>query len=121
GQLLEKILPALSDGPLWRLVHEDLGDHWEPVWFADFAAHAGRHGLAFVGEADLSGMRAELLPADVEPEVWRFARGDRVAFEQYSDLMIPRFFRQSVLCREGREISLEPLPEHARRMHWAAR
>ena len=47
-------------------------------------------GRCFVGEADLSGLRAELLPDDVEPEVWRFARGDRIAFEQYSDLMIPR-------------------------------
>jgi SAM-dependent methyltransferase len=121
GQLLARILPALSQGPVWRLVHDDLSEHWKPMWFADFAEHAGRHGLDFVGEADLSGLRAELLPDEVEPEVWRFARGDRIAFEQYSDLMIPRFFRQSVLCHAGPQIAVEPQPEHAARMHWAAR
>jgi SAM-dependent methyltransferase len=121
GQLIERIIPALADGPLYRLVHDDLGEFWDPVWFADFAAHAGEHGLAFVGEADLSGMRSELLPDEVEPEVWRFAQGDRVAFEQYSDLMIPRVFRQSVLCRAGAEIALEPPPGNAARLHWSAR
>ncbi|WP_051325140.1 class I SAM-dependent methyltransferase [Candidatus Solirubrobacter pratensis] len=121
GQLIERIIPALADGPLYRLVHDDLGEFWDPVWFADFAAHAGEHGLAFVGEADLSGMRSELLPDEVGPEVWRFAQGDRVAFEQYSDLMIPRVFRQSVLCRAGAEIALEPAPGNAARLHWSAR
>jgi SAM-dependent methyltransferase len=121
GQLIERVVPALADGPLYRLVHDDLGEFWDPVWFADFAAHAGEHGLAFVGEADLSGMRSELLPDEVEPEVWRFAQGDRVAFEQYSDLMIPRVFRQSVLCRAGAQIADRPAPENAARLHWAAR
>jgi SAM-dependent methyltransferase len=121
GQLLDRLVPALSDGPLYRLVHDDLSDFWEPVWFADFAGHAASHGLAFVGEADLSGLRSELLPVEVEPEVWRFAKGDRIAFEQYSDLLLPRVFRQSVLCRAGAEIAIEPAPENAARLHWSAR
>src|SRR4051794_26649978 len=45
GALLAREVPSLADGPLYRLVHDDLGEHWEPVWFADFAAHAARHGL----------------------------------------------------------------------------
>jgi 2-polyprenyl-3-methyl-5-hydroxy-6-metoxy-1,4-benzoquinol methylase len=121
GQLMERVVPALAEGPLYRLVHDDLGEFWDPVWFADFAAHAGGHGLAFVGEADLSGLRSELLPAEVEPEVWRFAQGDRVAFEQYSDLLIPRVFRQSILARAGAQIAIEPAPENAARLHWSAR
>ena len=80
-------------------MHDDLSEFWEPVWFADFAAHAAAHGLGFVGEADLSGLRSEQMPAEVEPEVWKLAGGDRIAFEQYSDLLMPRVFRQSVLCR----------------------
>jgi SAM-dependent methyltransferase len=121
GALLARELPPLSDGPLYRLVHDDLSDFWEPVWFADFARHAGGHGLTFVGEADMSGLRSELLPDGVEPEVWRFAGGDRVAFEQYSDLMTARHFRQSILCRSGLEVAIEPAPELAARLHWAAR
>jgi SAM-dependent methyltransferase len=121
GQLIERLVPALASGPLYRLVHDDLSEFWEPVWFSDFAGHLDEHGLAFVGEADLSGLRSELMPEDVEPEIWRFAKGDRMAFEQYSDLMIPRVFRQSVIARAGREIAIEPAPENAARLHWAAR
>jgi SAM-dependent methyltransferase len=121
GQLIERLVPALASGPLYRLVHDDLSEHWEPVWFSDFADHLAGHELAFVGEADLSGLRSVLMPDDVEPEIWRFAKGDRMAFEQYSDLMIPRVFRQSVIARAGREIAIEPSPENAARLHWAAR
>jgi hypothetical protein len=113
-------VPALADGPLYRLVHDDLSEFWEPVWFADFAAHVGEHRLAFVGEADLSGLRNEL-PVELEPDVWELAGGDRIAFEQYSDLLMPRVFRQSVLCRAGRDVAVEPAPEQAERLHWAAR
>ena len=44
-------------------------------------------GSGYVGEADLYGLRTEMLPSEVEPELWRFAEGDRVAFENYSDLL----------------------------------
>jgi 2-polyprenyl-3-methyl-5-hydroxy-6-metoxy-1,4-benzoquinol methylase len=121
GALLAREVPALSDGPLWRLVHDDLGDAWDPVWFADFAAHASRYGLDFVGEADLSGLRSEMLPEGVDELVWALADDDRVAFEQYSDLLIARHFRQSVLCRAGRPILRHPVAAQAARLHWAAR
>ena len=91
----------LADGPIYRLVHDDLSEHWHPVWFAEFAEHAARHGLGYVGEADLFSLRTEMLPEGVEPEVWQLAGGDRIAFENYSDLLTARHFRQSVLCRAG--------------------
>jgi SAM-dependent methyltransferase len=121
GQMIERLVPALAGGPLYRLVHDDLSEFWEPVWFADFAAHVAEHGLDFVGEADLSGLRSEQMPAELEPDVWKLAGGDRIAFEQYTDLLMPRVFRQSVLCRAGREIAVEPSAEQAARLYWAAR
>ena len=33
------------------LVHDLLGPNYAPVWFADFAAAAARHGLTYVGDA----------------------------------------------------------------------
>ncbi len=121
GALLERLLPPLAEGPIYRLVHDDLGEFWDPVWFWEFAAHAGRHGLEFVGEADLSGLRSESLPEGVDAEAWRLAGGDRVAFETLSDLLTARPFRQSVICRAGAPVSLEPSPDRAARLHWAAR
>src|SRR3954469_14363625 len=121
GALLEREVPPLADGPLYRLVHDALSDAWEPLWFGEFAAHAAAHGMMFVGEADLSGLRSELLPAGVDAEVWALARGGRGAFEPYSDLLTARHFRQSVLCRAGAPVTPEPASERAQRLHWAAR
>ena len=116
GALLEREVPMLADGPLYRLVHDDLSESWYPLWFADFAAHAARHGLGYVGEADLYSLRTEMLPEGVEPEVWRLAGGDRIAFENYSDLLTARHFRQSVLCHAGAADATAP----AARAHRAA-
>src|SRR3954452_12656987 len=59
GQMIERLVPALADGPLSRLVQADLSDFWEPVWFADFAAHAARHRLPLLRGGPLPGLRAE--------------------------------------------------------------
>jgi SAM-dependent methyltransferase len=121
GALLERELPPVTGAPLYGLVHDDLSEFWEPVWFAEFAAHAARHGLKYVGEADLSDLRTAALPEDTEAEVWRLADGDRVAYETYVDLLNARHFRQSVLCHAGSEVSVTPAPDHAARLHWAVR
>jgi SAM-dependent methyltransferase len=123
GALLAREVPVLADGPLYRLVHDDLSEYWHPLWFAEFAAHAACHELGYVGEADLYSLRTEMLPEGVEAEVWRLAGGDRIAFENYSDLLTARHFRQSVLCRAGAagDVTAAPAPERTKRLHWAVR
>src|SRR3954451_6227478 len=69
GQMIERLVPALAGGPLYRLVHDDLSDFWEPVWFADFAAHAARHRLTFVGGGGLRGRRRAGTPRADGPGV----------------------------------------------------
>ena len=62
-----------------------------------------------------------MLPSDVEPELWQLAGGDRTAFENYSDLLTARHFRQSVLCHAtDAPAGVEPVPELTERLHWAA-
>jgi SAM-dependent methyltransferase len=121
GALLAREVPILAEGPIYRLVHDDLSEHWHPVWFAEFAEHAGRHGLGYVGEADRYGLRTEMLPDGVEPEVWRLAGGDRIAFENYSDLLTARHFRQSILCRAREAVPHHPDAMRAQRLCWAVR
>ena len=121
GALLEREVPALSDSPLYRLVHDDLAEHWHPLWFAEFAEHCLDHGLGYVGEADMFSLRTEMLPEGVEELVWELAEGDRIAFENYSDLLTARHFRQSVLSHAGLEVDSSPSPERAARLHWAVR
>ncbi len=121
GALLLREVPPIARATLSHLVHDDFGEFWDALWFYEFAADAARHGLEYVGEADLSGLRGEMLPDGVEEEVWALAGGDRVAFETYSDLLTARHFRQSVLCRTGNAVSKDPRPDNAARLHWAVR
>src|SRR5262249_27428932 len=72
-------------------------------------------------EADLYSLRVEMMPEGVPEEVWRLADGDRVAFENLSDSLTARHFRQSVLCRAGAQVAIEPSPERAQRLHWSVR
>jgi SAM-dependent methyltransferase len=72
------------------LFHDDLAPVNDPVWFHEFAAHAERHGLQYLGEADS--------PAPC-------AGGDAVEREQYVDFLRLRRFRQTLLCRA--EVSLD--------------
>mgnify|MGYP001229633630 CR=1 FL=1 len=119
GALLARELPSVTHAPTYRLVHDDLGEHWTPRWFGEFAEHAAGHGLGYVGEADLFSLRTEMLPEGVEELVWELAEGDRIAFETYSDLLTTRHFRQCVISHAGRPVEREPSPERAQRLYWA--
>ena len=66
------------------LFHDDLAPVNDPVWFRVFAAHAGRHGLQYLGEAD------SLAPGE---------GGEPIEREQYADFLHLRRFRQTLVCR----------------------
>jgi SAM-dependent methyltransferase len=121
GAVLASSLPILIAGPSYRLVHDDLAEHWDPVWVADFAAHAERHGLGFVGDADLRQLLPGRVPAELEAPLRELAGGDRVAYEQHVDLLLCVFFRQSLICHAGAEVDPELDPERMRGLAFAAR
>ena len=106
--LLAAIVEARPEGDEMRLVaeralqqgdaalyHDELAPHHEAVLFADFAAHAGRHGLRFLAEADVFEMDASVLPATVDDPIER---------EQYLDFFKGRMFRQTLLCHADAEL-----------------
>jgi SAM-dependent methyltransferase len=74
------------------LFHDDLAPVNDPVWFRDFAAHAGRHGLQYLGEAG-RGPR------------------ERAGTEQFADFVRMRAFRQSLLCRDDVSLDRDPAPD----------
>ena len=126
GAVLARELPRLLYRPAGSLVHDDLADELDPVWFADFAAHAAARGLAYVSEVDVSELRPGRLPEGHEARVRELAGEDRIALEQYVDFLLGRKFRQSLLCRADapapafdparvhrlRAASAEPEPAH---------
>jgi SAM-dependent methyltransferase len=90
------------------LFHDELAEHHEAVLFSDFAAHAARHGLRFLAEADVFEMDAGVLPEAL-------SGADTLAREQYLDFFKGRMFRQTLLCHDGAE-RREPAPSVAREM-----
>lgn len=118
GRLLWQETRALRGADDSELVHDLLGEFWRPVWFADFAAHAARHGLDYVGEARMRDLRPRPLPAGLGDLLDGFSGGDRIAREQYLDIFLSRGFRESVLCRAGRDVSTDVDPSAIEELSW---
>jgi SAM-dependent methyltransferase len=89
---------ALANAPEALLVHDLLSSAYSPVWFVDFATAAERHGLAYVADAIPGASREAPWSDAVEAFVADGAGDDRIAREQYFDLLVLRRFRHSLLC-----------------------
>ena len=121
GQLIENQGKAFAVGPLYRLVHDDLSDHWEPVWFAQFAERAAGHRLAYVGDSDLAHLLPRWLPDFAQTRVHELAGGDRIAIEQITDMLRCTFFRHSILCRDSRSPGEALQPSTLHTLHFGPR
>lgn len=93
--------------------HDDLSAVNHSAYFHEFAAHAARHGLQYLSEADIGDMVDADYPSPVAAVLRDVdACGDRIASEQYRDFIKCRAFRQTLLCR--REAALEFASEPVR-------
>jgi hypothetical protein len=90
------------------LFHDELAAVNEPVYFHEFVAHAERHGLQYLAEADFFEMQTGVLPDAVSEELLRVE--DHVRREQYLDFVKGRMFRQTLLCRAELEVDRSPDP-----------
>jgi SAM-dependent methyltransferase len=104
---------ALLDAEAGRLLqskilyHDDLAPANQPVYFHEFAAQAGSHGLQYLAEADLHEMFDHHGALD-----WL---GERpLEREQYLDFLKVRRFRQTLLCREEISLGRDLRPEQMR-------
>jgi methyltransferase-like protein len=79
------------------LIHDIMGDDYEPVYFRDFVARAASHGLAYVDDACVTDTWNTGLPEPVEEAVREMASGDSILWEQYLDLLRMRLFRRSLV------------------------
>ena len=79
------------------LLHDELEEVNDPVYFWQFARHAAEHGLQYVAEAEI----ADVFPKGYSDEVMRKLQSlshDIVELEQYLDFLRSRMFRQTLLC-----------------------
>ena len=101
--MAEQELRNLLRTPDAAVFHDMLGQENHPFFFHEFAAVAARHGLEYLGEADVFEMSDVLLPAAIRERLAGL-RGI-IDKEQYLDILRSRVFRQTLLCHAGRAIS----------------
>jgi hypothetical protein len=115
---LGAVMRAQAEAMLVRsdatLLHDELAEVNDAVHFHEFAAHAARHGLQYLAEADFFEMQ---IGAASEPAAQALlAIEDPVRREQYLDFLKARMFRQTLLCPAGVEIDRAPHPEVLERL-----
>ena len=93
----------------WYLLHDDLEEENNPVYFSEMVDRAAQHGLQYVTE-ERWGTADEIL----SPQTWevldRFAT-NRVEREQYLDFIRSGRFRRSLFCHAGLRIAPGPVPD----------
>jgi methyltransferase-like protein len=95
------------------LYHDDLAGIADPIYFRDFAEHARKHGLQYLGDADLHAMFDPLRRLD-------FVGDDVIEREQYRDFLTARRFRQTLLCRADVIVDRNPGPERMDNFYFSA-
>lgn len=88
------------------LFHDTLSPVNRRLYFEEFLAHAGRHGLQYLAEANFWEMQVGWLPQGLRDGV--LATEDRLRREQLLDQLRMRTFRQTLLCRAEHELSETP-------------
>lgn len=80
-------------------IHDELEEDNNPVYFSQFAEHADRHGLQYLGEADVATMVDRNLPPQVSDTLVSYSKS-AIELEQYMDFYSNRPFRETILCRQ---------------------
>ncbi|MEM7407519.1 MAG: methyltransferase regulatory domain-containing protein [Pseudomonadota bacterium] len=106
-RVLVEELDLLKRAQDYYLRHEHLSGENQPVYFHQFAAHAARHGLKFLAEANLGSGNMDYLP-DAVKQALAPASGDLIRTEQYLDFLRNRPFRQTLLVRDTLPLSRPP-------------
>ncbi|HEY3837024.1 MAG TPA: class I SAM-dependent methyltransferase [Bryobacteraceae bacterium] len=100
----------MTDRDLWLLFHDELGEVYEPVYLHEFTAHAERHGLQYLADANLYNLQPANLTPDAQQAIADITLDDRVLRQQYADFVLCRRFHHTLLCRQALAIDALPTP-----------
>lgn len=118
GMLLQSELDTLRRAADYYILHEHLEDINEPIYFHEFAERAGRHGLQYLAEADITTMLASNFPQGVFDTLVKIAP-DVIRQEQFMDFLRNRTFRQTLLVRQACRVMRTLTPERVMAL-WAS-
>jgi len=100
GLLLKSELEMIKKSKDSYLFHDHLETNNIPVYFYQFIERARRYGLQYLGEAELGAMMGFGFSREVAQTLRKLGT-DMIKSEQYMDFLRNRYFRQTLLCREG--------------------
>lgn len=104
GLLLNSEMDIIKKSQDYYLFHDHLEVINTPMYFHEFAEMAAKRDLAYLGESDFSTMLTSGFSKKVADTLKRISK-NIIQTEQYMDFVRNRFFRQTLLCRKGREIN----------------
>ena len=107
GKLLQSEVALLGRVEDSYIYHEYLEPENHPMYFRDFAKMAGKHELAFLGEASIADMAPQRLGKKTRENIEKISAGNFLASEQYMDFFTNRTFRQSLLVHRQRSSSIK--------------
>ncbi len=111
---MEKRDPAIT-------CHDEMTDAYHPVYFSDFVAHARRHGLQYLSDAELPAPPDPCYRSELQPALESAARGDDLRKEQLLDFLRMRMYRETLLCKTDRVVQRRFAAGHFRRLFFASR
>ncbi len=118
--LMREALAGMRALPPALLFHDELEQINDPVTFLDFTAHATRHGLHYLAEAEFASLPFEHLPAAMREPLADLDFDFHTA-QHFLDLLGSRRVRSSLLTRapapEDRTMDSSVIAECAVRLH----
>lgn len=109
--LLEENLTRLKGHALSSTYHDELSPEYRPLYVTDFVAQARRHGLEYLGEAEIPLSPDPSYRADLQQFLNTASGGDPIRREQTLDFLRVRAYRETLLCRAGQPIRRDWFPE----------
>ncbi|MBI5879544.1 MAG: methyltransferase regulatory domain-containing protein [Chloroflexi bacterium] len=107
---LQRELEHIHEAGDAYLLHDELEQINEPLYFHEFATRLAEHELQYLADAEMrTGMASQFTP-EVSERLQKISR-DAVELEQYMDFMTNRMFRRSLLCHAEIEPERRITPE----------
>ena len=119
GAMLQEEARRLRSYADSHFFHEYLEEANDPIYFHEFAARAGRHGLQYLGDSEVSTMFTRNFPKPIAETLDRLAT-DVIRAEQYMDFVLNRAFRQTLLCRAEAPLQRVLSPDRVVGLHVAS-
>ena len=97
-----KNMEKMSD---YYLHHDHLEEHNQPLYFHEFAKKLAVSGLQYLGEADFSTMISTNFSPDIAKTLNELGAHDILEMEQSMDFVRCRYFRKTLICRNGIQLN----------------